>query len=210
MSRLLYIQASPRGDRSYSVAAANAFVAAYKDAHPASEIHTVNLFRKDLPAFDGEALKAKYTILHGLEHTEEEMAAWRAVETVIDEFKSADRYVMAVPMWNFMIPYRLKHYLDILIQPGYTFTFSPEEGYRGLMIGKPVFVVFARGGEYSSKNSSDAYDFQTRYLKMILEFLGFSDIRSMIIEPTLAGGPETARLKREHAIVRAREMAAEF
>jgi FMN-dependent NADH-azoreductase len=31
--------------------------------------------------------------------------------------KSADAYLISVPMWNFSIPYMLKHYIDIVIQP---------------------------------------------------------------------------------------------
>ncbi|MGE5838392.1 MAG: FMN-dependent NADH-azoreductase, partial [Deltaproteobacteria bacterium] len=148
MSRLLYIQASPRIERSYSIAAADAFVSAYKQANPKDEVITMNLFRKDLLAFDGLAVQAKYTILHGLKHTAEELAAWKEVEEIIAEFKSADKFVMAVPMWNFGIPYRLKQYVDILVQPGYTFSFSPKEGYKGLVLGKPVFIAYSRGGAY--------------------------------------------------------------
>lgn len=56
-------------------------------------------------------------------------------------------------MWNFGIPYRLKQYIDILVQPGYTFSYSPEQGYTGL-VNKPAAVVYARGGDYSSKEAA--------------------------------------------------------
>jgi putative NADPH-quinone reductase len=32
-------------------------------------------------------------------------------------------------MWNFGIPYKLKHYIDVLTQPGQTFNFDPTTGY---------------------------------------------------------------------------------
>jgi FMN-dependent NADH-azoreductase len=66
--------------------------------------------QKDLPPFDGFALNAKYAILNGQQHTEEEQAAWGKMVALADEFKSHDKYVLAIPMWNFSIPYRLKHY----------------------------------------------------------------------------------------------------
>ena len=210
MSKVLYIQASPRGERSHSIAVADAFVASYREANSEDEIVTVNLFKKDLPPFDGLRVKAKYTILHGLTHSDEELDAWRSVEAIIEEFKSADKYIMAVPMWNFNIPYRLKQYIDILVQPTYTFSFSPEEGYRGLLTGKPVFIVYARGGEYAAGGESEAFDFQTKYLQLILGFMGLTDIKSVIVEPTLMGGPEVARTRRESALARAREMAKSF
>jgi len=210
MSKLLYIQASPRIERSYAIAVADAFVSAYKQGNPKDEILTFNLFKKDLPAFDGLALQAKYTILNGLKHSDEERAAWREVEKVISEFKSADKYAMAVPMWNFGIPYRLKHYLDVLIQPGYAFSYSPQEGYKGLVTGKPVFIACSRGGAYGPGTGAETYDLQTKYLQLILGFIGFTDIRILAVEPTLMGGPDVAKEKRQAAVAKAKEMAKSF
>lgn len=209
MSKLLYIQASPRIERSHSIAVADAFVSAYKEANPKDEVVTMNLFKKDLPAFDGLTVQAKYTILHGLKHSPEELEAWKRVEEIIAEFKSADKYALAVPMWNFGIPYRLKQYLDIIVQPTYTFSFSPKEGYKGLVLGKPVFVSYSRGGAYEKGTPAEAFDLQTKYLQLALGFIGFTDIRTLIVEPTLAG-PDVAKQKREEAIAKAKEMAKSF
>ena len=209
MSRLLYIQASPRIERSYSIAVADAFVSAYKQRNPKDEVVAMNHFKKDLPAFDGLAVQAKYTILHGLKHTPEELAAWKKVEELIAEFKYVDKYVMAVPMWNFGIPYRLKQYLDIIVQPGYTFSFSPQEGYKGLVKGKPVFVAYSRGGAYPKGSAEEAFDLQTKYFQLALGFIGFTDIRTLIVEPTLAG-PDVAKQRRAEAIAKAKEMANTF
>lgn len=209
MSKVLYIQASPRGERSKSVAVTEAFLDAYRQAHPDDEIDTLNLFEIDLPPFDGLALQAKYTILHGQEHSQEELAAWRAVEAVIDRFKSADKYVLAVPMWNFGIPYRLKHYIDILVQPTYTFSYTRAEGYRGLVVGKPAFIAYARGGDYSAEGAG-AFDLQTAYVKLILGFIGVTDVRSVVAEPTLMAGPDVADEKLKAAIAKAKDLAAAF
>ena len=210
MSKLLYIQASPRGERSHSLAAADAFVESYRAANPADDVVTINLFNKDLPSFDGDVLNAKYAILNGLEHSDAERDAWKRIVEIIDEFKSADKYVFAVPMWNFSLPYKLKHYIDVIVQPSYTFSFSPEEGYRGLVEGKPIFIAYARGGEYQPGRDSEAYDFQSKYLEHELGFIGFTDIRTVVVEPTLAGGPDTAAERRDAAVREAREAAITF
>jgi len=210
MSRMLYIQASPRIGRSYSIAVASAFVDAYRALHPGDEIITMNLFQKDLPPFDGLYVQAKYTIMHGLQHTEKERSAWSTVEALINEFKAADKYVMAVPMWNFSIPYRLKQYIDILVQPTYTFNVTDAGGYDGLVKSKPIFLACSSGGEYPAGTPAEAYDFQTKYLKLILGFIGFTDIRLLAIGPTLNQGTEVAKKKRAAAIVRAKEMAQSF
>ena len=210
MPRILYLKASPRLGRSHSVAVADAFVAAYQELHPGDSMETLDLFQADLPAFDGLLVNAKYNILHGQPHSLEEAAAWRRVEELIGQFKAADKYVLATPMWNFSLPYRLKQYLDIIVQPTYTFTYSPETGYRGLVTGRPMFLACARGGAYPEGTPAAAFDLQVPYLRLILQFIGFTDLRWVFIEPTLEQGPEVAREKRRQAMERARQMAREF
>lgn len=210
MARVLNIQASPRGERSKSISVTKAFIEAYIESHPDVQIDTLNLFAEDIPAFDGLAVQAKYTILHGKEHSAEELEAWKCVEEVIQRFTSADKYVVAVPMWNFGIPYRLKQYIDVLVQPGYTFTFSPEEGYKGLVTSKPVLVAYARGGEYPAGTDGEAFDLQKKYFELVLGFMGFSEIRSVVVEPTLMGGPEVAAEKVAQAVDKAKQIALEF
>ena len=210
MSRLLYIQASPRGQRSHSVAVADAFIEAYEQKHPDDEIVILNVFDAPIPNFDGLAVQAKYTILHGKPHSQAEQEVWKDVEQVIEQFTSADKYVLAVPMWNFSIPYRLKQYIDLLVQPGYTFSYSEDTGYQGLVSGKPILVVFARGGEYPPGSGVEGFDMQTKYIELIFGFMGFKDIRSVFVEPTLQGGPDVAGAKRQEAIDNVKEIAEVF
>ena len=209
MSLMLYVQASPLTGRSYSIQVAGEFVEAYRKANPGDRVNILNVFTADLPPFDSMAVSAKYAVMHGKPHTNEEENAWERVRNVVAEFREADKYLFAVPMWNFGIPYRLKQYLDLLLQPGLTFSFTHEEGYKGLVVGKPVTVVYARGSDYSAPGA-DAIDFQKRYMEHILRFMGFTDIRSIVVEPTMAGGHEAARDKRDAMIEVAEKMAVTF
>ena len=209
MSQLFYIKASPRGEQSFSVSVADAFVAAYRRAHPRDDIRTVDLFQKDLPPFDGAALQAKYAILSGGRPTEAQRGAWRAVEDTIAEFKAADKYLFALPMWNFGIPYRLKHYIDIITQPGYTFSFSPDQGYQGLVTGKPAMVVYARGGAYPPGSAAESFDLQSRYLELWLGFIGIGQVRRLVVEPTL-GQTDGGVALRSQAMAQAEAMAPGF
>ena len=210
MSKVLYIQASPRGKRSHCIAVADAFIDTYKQKNPDNEIVTLNIFDTSIPNFDGLVVQAKYAILHGKSHSKEELQAWSEVEKVIEQFKSADKYVLAIPMWNFSIPYRLKQYIDILVQPGYTFGYSEDAGYQGLVVGKPILVVYARGGEYPAGSETEAFDLQKKYIELIFGFIGFENIRSVVVEPTLQGGPEVAAEKHRQAVDKAKEIAGAF
>jgi len=209
MAKLLYIEASPRKERSASIEVARAFVAEYRKTHPADGVETLDLWREELPRFDGEAIDAKYAILHGQAHTPGQKAAWKAVEEVIARFLGADKYLFSLPMWNFGIPYRLKHYIDVLVQPTYTFRFSPKEGYKGLVTGKKAAVVYARGGAYPPGSGGEAFDLQKKYMEMFLGFIGFTDIASIVVEPTL-GKPDAVAAAKTEAAERARAVAAGF
>jgi FMN-dependent NADH-azoreductase len=186
MSKLLHIQASPRGQRSSSITVARQFISAYRKKHPDDTVETLDLWRTELPEFDGATIDAKYAVLHGQKHTAEQLQAWQAVTRIADQFKSADKYLFSLPMWNFGIPYKLKHFIDLLVQPGLTFSFSPEAGYKGLVTGKPAVAVYARGGAYGPGSGGEGYDQQSAYLKQILGFIGFTDIKEIFVEPTLA------------------------
>jgi FMN-dependent NADH-azoreductase len=104
----------------------------------------------------------------------------------------------------------LKKYIDILVQPGLTFTYSPAEGYKGLVTGKPALLVLARGGAYGPGTGAESLDLQKPYLETILRFIGFTEIDTILVEPTLMGGREAAAEKLAAAIAAAREKARTF
>ncbi len=185
MSKLLYIEVSPRKDRSASIEVAQFFLEAYQDGSTDNQVEVLDLWDLNLPEFNGDTINAKYRVMHGEVPNPEEIAAWKTITKFAEQFKTADHYLISTPMWNFSIPYKLKHYIDIISQPGLTWSFTPEEGYQGLVTGKSATLILARGGEYTSSAEVGAMDFQRPYLEMILGFIGIKDIKTILIEPTL-------------------------
>ena len=114
MAKLLHIQTSPRGSRSASQAVAEHFIDSYRNTHRGGTVETLNVWQARLPEFDGATINAKYAIVHGQPHSPDQVHAWKAVARLADHFKSADKYIVSLPMWNFGIPYKLKHYIDLL------------------------------------------------------------------------------------------------
>jgi FMN-dependent NADH-azoreductase len=202
MSKLLYIEASPRKSRSKSIEIAHVFLSTLQNSHSSVEVDKLDLWSTELPSFDGDTVDAKYAILHGQPHTPEQAKAWKRVVEVIERFKSADSYLFSLPMWNFGIPYVLKHLIDVIVQPGLTFSFSPTEGYKGLVTGKKAVAVYARGGAYGSGTGAEAYDLQSKTLGGILGFIGVTDVTSIFVEPTLAAPADL-----EATVKKAKELA---
>jgi FMN-dependent NADH-azoreductase len=195
MAKILHIQASPRGERSASTTVAKEFLAAYQTKHSGDTVETLDIWKADLPAFDGETLNAKYAVMSGQDFTAAQKQAWDAVTKIADDFKSADKFVFSLPMWNFGIPYRLKHYIDLLAQPGLTFGYAPDKGYFGLVTGKPAVAIYASGGVYSPGSGMDAYDLQSKYLRQLLGFLGITDVKEIYASGTAMNkeGVESAK-----------------
>lgn len=209
MTKLLYIESSPRKKRSSSIEVANIFLEEYKKQHKETEWKELDLWKDPLPEFDNDIIDAKYAIMHQQAHSEAQRKGWRVVEELIQQFKNADKYIFSLPMWNFSIPYRLKHYFDLLVQPGYTFTFSATEGYKGLILGKPVLVIYSRGGAYYAGSGAENLDLQKEYMETVLKFIGFNKIQSIFIEPTLASEEQKMNAI-QIAKERAKQLAKEF
>jgi FMN-dependent NADH-azoreductase len=209
MSKLLHILASPRVE-SYSTRVAEAFVDAYRQARPEDYVEALDLFRDEIPPFHAPQAKGKYAVMAGQTPRDEVETAWQAVVKAIDHFKSFDKYVLSSPMWNFSVPYRLKQYIDVIVQPSLTVAFSPATGYTGLVTGKPLMLILARGGEYQTGNPCETFDFQESYLRSIFGFIGFRDIRAIHIQGTLQHKPEQVEEDTRKAIAEAADAAMEF
>ena len=140
MARLLYVEASPRKDRSASIEISRAFLKAYRAVNPNDEVETLDIWASELPSFDGEALAAKYAGLIGGPLTAEQEAVWNRIRSLAAPFLAANKLLLAVPLWNFGIPYRLKHLIDLISQKDILFSFDGN-GFRGLLKARKAVVV---------------------------------------------------------------------
>ena len=209
MADLLYIEASPRKERSHSIAVAREFLHAARNVCPALTIETIDLWKEELPAFDGATIEAKYAILSKQAHTPEQARAWEPVQRIIARFVSAPVLLFSVPMWNFGVPYRLKHYVDLVTQPTLTFRFSPETGYEGLVVNKRAVVIYSSGGDYSPGSSNPRPDYQKPFFESWLRFIGITRFDAITVAPTIAldGQVESARAA---ALTQAAKLAREY
>ena len=212
MTKLLFIQASPRSIESKSLQIAQIYLEALRTETPDIEVDTLDLWEADLPAFDGDKAAAKLNVILGKDHDATQKSAWDQIVGVANRFILADRYLFAVPMWNGGVPYRLKQYIDIIHQPGLLFGLNPETGYFGLLENKRATLVLTSGA-FAPNFASPAFgvDHHSTYLRTWLNQAGISAIDELRFQPTLltadpAGDlerakQEAARLARMHGRV---------
>ena len=192
--KLLFVKGSPRGEKSISARVAEAFITAYRAKNPQAEIDEIDLWRENLPEFDGDKAAAKMSFfgegtLDGARKT-----AWDQIVSITQRFTSADDYLFTVPMWNGGIPYRLKLYIDIMTQPGLMFGFDPVKGYSGLLQGKRATAIYTSGVYAPGVPPAFGTDFHSTYFNDWLRFIGISDTTTVRYQPTLLTSDPAAGL----------------
>jgi FMN-dependent NADH-azoreductase len=205
LAHLLYIEGSPRKQRSASIEVAKAAVAAWLTVAHDPTVDTIDVWSSGpaLPEFDGPVMEAKYAGIAGTPLTAEQELAWLAIRNLSARFHAADVLLIAAPLWNFSIPYKLKHLIDAVTQKDLLFSFD-ERGLNGLLHGKSALIICARGLDYSADGLTPAgiYDFQKPYIEAWLRFVGVEDIATVTVEKTLFG-PDIDSAARANAKVEA-------
>jgi FMN-dependent NADH-azoreductase len=201
MAKLLYIDSSVGKERSAPMLeVGKVFLEAYQETHLNDQLETLNVWDANLEDLDEVTLEASYAIIHRMNHTPAQAAAWEKIVRMVSQFKAADKYLFAVSMWHLGIPYRLKHYLDLLIHPGQTFQYLLGDKAHGLITGKPAAVMYSRFDGYRNGSGFENYELQKRFMEKALSVIGFTRIHSIVVVDPMPGSqhcsdPENARAK---------------
>ena len=177
---VLQINSSARADASISTRLASELVSRLAGA--ADTVTVRDLRAQPHPALDEEALGALFTPAD--QRTPEQAARVALDDVLIAEIQAADVVVLGVPMINFGIPVQLKNWIDAISRAKVTFQYTAD-GPEGLLKGKKVYAVLARGGKYRESPA----DSQVPYLRQVLGFLGMTNVEFIYAEG-LAMGPE--------------------
>jgi FMN-dependent NADH-azoreductase len=206
--KLLHLSCSPRPD-SESSAGARIFIDGFRQVHPDWDIDLMDLWRERMPEFAGPILDAKYARMNGQGFSDAQRAGFAEAERMALRLSLADRVLISTPMWNFGVPYKLKQFVDIIVQPGLTFRFDPSQGYIPLLKDRPTLVIIASGSDFSTGMNRGRIDMATPYLREILRFIGINDVRFVAIGPT-TGPRQPIEAARARTSRRLAAMAANF
>ncbi|MBS0625485.1 MAG: NAD(P)H-dependent oxidoreductase [Verrucomicrobia bacterium] len=206
MKKLFHISACPRGEDSRTLRIAESFLRAFQESHPDWVFDELDLTREPLPSLSSRRVDGKYLLMDGKHLFGEMKESWTEIIQHVERFKSSDMYLISAPMWNFHIPYMLKHYIDLIVQPQYLFRYLKGGKTEGLVKGRKMVVATSRGGQYVEDPS---FDFQTPYLKGIFNFIGIEDISFVIGQP-MDMGEELRNQRLQEAIDEAARLGREI
>ncbi|SNS31650.1 FMN-dependent NADH-azoreductase [Granulicella rosea] len=183
--KILQLDSSVTGANSVSRPLTKAVAEKLLAKHPGAELAYRDLVDEPL---------SHYTAVlrvHGADletKTPAQLQELKLGEEILAEFLATDIIVIGAPLYNFSIPSQLKAWIDLICVAGKTFSYSPA-GAKGLCGGKQVVIVSTRGAMYGPGSPYEAFDFQEKYLKTVLGFLGITDIQVVRAEG-IAYGPE--------------------
>ncbi len=196
MTTILQINSAARSQGAQSTLLVNELTTRLQQSNPGAKLVSRDLQGDPLPHLDDATLGAFFTPAD--QRTPEQQAINARSEALIAELQAADVIVIGAPLYNFGVSSQLKTYFDWIARAGITFSYTAN-GPEGLVKGKKVYIVSARGGKYIGT----PHDSQTPFLRSFLGFLGMTDV-SFIYAEGLNMGPEAASA----ALASAREAIA--
>lgn len=199
MPILTHVVGSPRGEISVSSALAERFIDGYVAGHDQVEVRTLRVFDDHIPSFGALEAMAKLAPLEQREKTAAEEEAWQLIVDFIVDFDRANVVVLSSPIWNFHVPWRLKLFFDVLLQPFVSFGFDEAGSTIGLLRDRPVRMFLSR----SSTSVASADDFQLPWLRRVWEMVGMVDVDAVAISGADAHGGDLSSLN-EAAFYRGR------
>ena len=127
-------------------------------------------------------------------------------DAALDELFAADTVILATGFINFGISSTLKSWIDHIARSGRSFSYG-ENGPKGLVSGKKVYIVLASGGIYS-EGAAVQMDHAIPYLRGVLGFMGMTDVEVIRVEG-VGMGPEATAAALDKATARIEALVAE-
>ncbi|MES9695079.1 NAD(P)H-dependent oxidoreductase [Bacillus toyonensis] len=192
MNKTLIINAHPKVDdtSSVSIKVLNHFLVSYKELIPNNEpIEQINLYDDIVPMIDKTVLSAWEKQGNGQKLTDEEQKVTERMSEILQQFKSANTYVIVLPLHNFNIPSKLKDYMDNIMIARETFKYT-ETGSVGLLKDRRrMLVIQASGGIYTNDDWYTEVEYSHKYLKAMFNFFGIEDYQIVRAQGTAVLDP---------------------
>jgi FMN-dependent NADH-azoreductase len=177
MNKVLHLLSSVNTHSSTSREIGCLLVEELKQAHPGA-----TFIRRDFVAQPPPHINPEFLFSLGTPEAE----ALATSREFLAELKDADLLVIEAAMYNFTIPSTLKAWFDHVVRAGHTFTVGAN-GPEGLLKNTKAILVVSSGWVYS-EGSAKPCDHQEPYLRMILGYIGITDVETIRIEGTALGG----------------------
>ncbi len=195
MKQLLYITANSKEEKdSASKTVGRKLVEAIAKKDPDTKVQELDLYKHHIPQLKGCYFQGRSAIISKEAREQlspQEQREVADIEALCDQFRDADVYVLAAPMWSLSFPAPVKEYLDCVIQTGKTIDFENDK-LKGLLDNKHrVFIYVQSSGANIPWLIRPALNKGLNYVHDITRFLGIDTFDELLVDGT--GTTETQR-----------------
>lgn len=188
MKKLLYITCNSKPENlSASKLVGRSFLNSLIEKHSEYEIKELDLYEMNLPKLQYKYFQDRNSVVEAEKYNKLSQDEKKGVDRIIElaeEFKDADFYVIAVPMWSLMFPAPFKEYLDCIIQKDITIKMEPGN-IGGLLKDRDRTMVYIQ-----SSGGGIPWLLERRinhggmYVKDIFKFIGISNFHEILVDKT--------------------------
>jgi FMN-dependent NADH-azoreductase len=176
MKTLLRIDASIRKKGSFSRTVGDFFQSQWELKNPGGRIINRDLAEQTVPH-----LTEPLTEAFNLNKRQQKMLS--VSDRIVEEAEACDTLLITSALYNFCLPSTLKCYVDHLVRINKTVSQAADGQHTGLLKNKQAVIITSKGDFYKGTNY-EHLDFQDRYLKTILNFIGIQKTEIFSIEGT--------------------------
>ncbi len=155
-------------------------------------------------------LESRYRLINGQAVEPAFEAQWAELRKRVDRLLGVDVWLFSTPMWNFGLPYRLKHYLDLIIQPTMAFTNDAAGAIDAHGTNKIAVLIGAGALDIRPGAPLAALDFTLSHLAQCLRvYFGVPEIHEIRAVPTF-GDEESVEQAMAAARIQAQAVAVKL
>ena len=188
MKKLLYITVNSKPEHmSASKTVGRAFVNRFTERYPDFQVEELDLYECHIPRLEYQYFQKRNCIIDEKDFAkldEKEQREVHKIVKLIDQFKEADFYVIAAPMWSLSFPAPLKEYIDCIVADGKTIKIS-DKGIEPLLNDKQRGMVYIQSsGGKVPWILRGVINRGLNYVEDIMKLLGIKRFQELLVDGT--------------------------
>ena len=188
MKKLLYITVNSKPEElSASKTVGRAFVNKFLEKHKEFILEELDLYQCHIPRLEYEYFEKRNCMIKEEDFSklnEKQQEEVHKIVKLVDQFKEADLYVIAAPMWSLSFPAPLKEYIDCIVMDGKTIKIS-ENKMEGLLNVKPRAMVYIQSsGAPIPWMLRSIFNKGLDYVRDIMKYIGIKKFEELLVDGT--------------------------
>lgn len=188
MKKLLYITVNSKPEElSASKTVGRAFVNKFLEKHKEFILEELDLYQCHIPRLEYEYFEKRNCMIKEEDFSklnEKQQEEVHKIVKLVDQFKEADLYVIAAPMWSLSFPAPLKEYIDCIVMDGKTIKIS-ENKMEGLLNDKPRAMVYIQSsGAPIPWMLRSIFNKGLDYVRDIMKYMGIKKFEELLVDGT--------------------------